>query len=91
MHLKILTPEREVFIGEVKSVTLPGTQGYLQILEHHAPLVGLVGKGRLRYLTQEDEEKHLNVRSGTVEVKDNRVTVLLPQIQEQAEENLKQG
>ena len=37
LHLNIVSPEKEVFNGEVKSVTLPGTSGVFSILPQHAP------------------------------------------------------
>ena len=39
LHLNIVSPEKEVFNGEVKSVTLPGTSGVFSILPQHAPIV----------------------------------------------------
>ena len=38
LHLNIVSPEKEVFNGEVKSVTLPGTSGVFSILPQHAPI-----------------------------------------------------
>ena len=46
--LEIVTPERLAFSEEVDSVQVPGVEGELGILPHHAPLVSLVGVGELR-------------------------------------------
>ena len=35
----ILTPEMNVFSGEVTCVTLPGLDGTFQILNNHAPII----------------------------------------------------
>lgn len=36
LHLSIVSPEKSVFDGEVKIVTLPGTVGSFSILPGHA-------------------------------------------------------
>ena len=35
LHLNIVSPEKELFNGEVESVTLPGTMGSFSILPQH--------------------------------------------------------
>ena len=37
--LSVLTPERAVFEGDVEYVQVPGSEGYLGVLAHHAALV----------------------------------------------------
>ena len=45
MLLEIVSPEAKLFSGEVTSVTLPGVDGSFQILNNHAPIVSILGKG----------------------------------------------
>jgi len=45
--LQVITPDRAVFKGEVKSVKLPAHDGYLGILYHHAPMIAILGTGVL--------------------------------------------
>ena len=40
MQVDLITPDKKAFSGEASSVLLPGTDGYFEILENHAPLVG---------------------------------------------------
>ena len=47
LHLNIVSPEKELFNGEVESVTLPGTMGSFSILPQHAPIVSSLGTGKL--------------------------------------------
>lgn len=49
LHLNIVSPEKELFNGEVESVTLPGTMGSFSILPQHAPIVSSLGTGKLIY------------------------------------------
>ena len=39
LYLNIVSPEKEIYNGEVESVTLPGTIGTFTILPQHAPIV----------------------------------------------------
>ena len=47
LQLKIVSPEKVVFQGEVESVLVPGTLGSFEILKDHAPIISSleVGKG----------------------------------------------
>ena len=42
LHLSIVSPEKSVFDGDVKIVTLPGTIGSFSILPGHAPMQELI-------------------------------------------------
>ncbi|MFM7667743.1 MAG: F0F1 ATP synthase subunit epsilon [Bacteroidota bacterium] len=44
----ILTPEANVFSGEVVSVTLPGLDGIFQVLPNHAPIISALKQGTLK-------------------------------------------
>ena len=59
LHLSIVSPEKSVFDGEVKIVTLPGTVGSFSILPGHAPIVSSLKAGTLGYTTMDGEELHL--------------------------------
>ena len=76
MNLEIITPDKKVFSGEVKSVTVPGTKGTFQVLNNHAPLISTLIKGNMKYVTTEGETL-LSVKSGVIEVLKNKVIVLL--------------
>ena len=56
LHLDIVSPEKEIFTGEVDSVTLPGTLGSFTILVQHAPIVSSLKAGTLAYVTKDGEE-----------------------------------
>jgi len=46
--LEIVTPERLAYSDTVDAVTLPGSEGELGVLPHHAPLVTMLGLGELK-------------------------------------------
>ena len=73
--LEIVTPERLAFSGEVDSVQVPGSEGELGILPHHAPLVSMLGVGELRFRTGGNEESFAVV-GGFVQVRPDKVVVM---------------
>ena len=75
MTLEILTPDKKVFEGEATSVTLPGTLGSFEILNHHAPIISTLQDGKLVVRGGGKEEVFL-IQVGVVEALNNVVTVL---------------
>ena len=43
--LRIVSPEKIEYSGNVESVTVPGTLGEFQILVNHAPLISSLERG----------------------------------------------
>lgn len=80
MKLDILTPQKTVYNGEVRSVTFPGTQGSFQVLENHAPIISSLVKGKLSFVTPKNELVELLIEDGFVEVNNNKVTVCIESI-----------
>lgn len=79
MHLTIITPEKELYEGRVKSVKLPGTTGQFEILKGHAPIVSSLQKGDVRVITDGGEKLYFGIEQGFVEVLRNEVSVLVTQ------------
>jgi F-type H+-transporting ATPase subunit epsilon len=75
MKLQIITPDAELFTGEVNSIVLPGTDGLIGILNNHAPMVSSLKEGKIK-VSLEKEEKFFDVNGGVVEVLKNNVVIL---------------
>ena len=75
MHLEIITPDKKVFEGEVKSVLVPGTKGQFQMLENHAAIISTLVNGKVKIKTAQGEES-FDVKGGVVEMINNKVTIL---------------
>ena len=75
LKLKVVSPERIEFEGEVESVLVPGTMGQFQILLNHAPIISSLDKGRVVYALPGGEKKSLNISGGFVEVQKNVVSL----------------
>ena len=75
MKLQIVTPDKELFSGEVESVVLPGTDGLIGVLNNHAPMVTSLKQGKIK-INVDKEEKFFDVNGGVVEVLKNNVIIL---------------
>lgn len=84
LRLDVVTPERELFSGEVDSVLAPGAEGQLGILPLHAPLITVLAEGEL-IARQGEEEFIFAIHGGYMQVLQNRV-IVLADVGERAEE-----
>jgi len=75
LHLEVITPERKVYEDDVDMVIAPGSEGYLGILPHHAPLLTALGPGEFR-VKKAGTEEVLAVFGGFMDVRGDRVVVL---------------
>ena len=74
LTLRIVSPERIVFTGEVDSVLVPGTVGPFEILNNHAPIISTLVEGKVAYSVKGDT-KELHIVCGFVLVKKNLVSL----------------
>ena len=76
MFLEIITPEKKLFSGEVKSVNLPGAAGSFGVLKNHAPLISALKKGTVNVIDGRKKNHSFPVKGGMVEVLKNKIIVL---------------
>jgi F-type H+-transporting ATPase subunit epsilon len=81
MFVKVLTPDKEIFKGDATQVKLPGTDGGMEILKDHAPLISTLGKGTLS-VNGTQGNKNFIVDGGVVEVLNNNITILVETVLE---------
>ena len=70
LTLKIVSPEKVEFTGEVESVKVPGAQGNFEILTGHAPIISTLQKGVVEY-----DGQQLEILGGFVAEQQNEVSV----------------
>ena len=80
-HLSIVTPEKIFYEAEVKSLTIPGSEGYLGVLTNHAPLITALKPGKIEFRDAEDKVRTLAVSSGFPEVSRNRANLLVQAVE----------
>jgi F-type H+-transporting ATPase subunit epsilon len=90
MFLEIVSPEATLLKSEVETVFVPGVNGEFQMLENHAPIVSILGKGEIKFkgksidFIEQFEAKFkkvndlyvLPITSGTLELKSNKIIIL---------------
>ncbi|MFA4989653.1 MAG: ATP synthase F1 subunit epsilon [Candidatus Omnitrophota bacterium] len=77
-HVNILTPEKNIFEGEIVSLIVPAALGYLGILADHAPLAASLQAGKIIFKGEAGEPTVLYSKDrGFLEVAENKVSVLL--------------
>ena len=76
LRLKIITPQKLVFDGEVEELVAPGQMGEFGVLPGHVPFLSVLFPGRLRFKTEESNENIVIIHGGLADVKDNTVSVL---------------
>ena len=73
MKIEIVTPDKKIFDGEIKSVRVPGKKGSFQVLKDHAPIVSTLDSGTVRMVDQDNNEVTYEISGGVIEVKANKI------------------
>ncbi|HOW40484.1 MAG TPA: ATP synthase F1 subunit epsilon [Bacteroidales bacterium] len=76
MKIEIITPEKKVFEGDIKSVRVPGKKGSFQVLKDHAPIVSTLDNGPVVMVDMDGNESVYDINGGVIEVKANRIILL---------------
>ena len=90
MYLEIISPESTIFQGNIMSVLVPGVNGEFEMLNNHAPIISILREGFIKIKGNLDLDKEVNslfekkeesywlkISSGTVEINNNKVIVLI--------------
>ncbi len=76
MFLEIITPDKKLFSGEVKSIKLPGTNGSFGILNDHAPIIASLKKGTVKVVDDKNITENYTINGGVIEVLNNKAILL---------------
>jgi F-type H+-transporting ATPase subunit epsilon len=74
--LSIVTPEKIAFEAQIRSLVVPGTEGYLGVLANHAPLITALKPGRIEFSDSSGKVTMMAVSGGFLEVSNNTATIL---------------
>jgi F-type H+-transporting ATPase subunit epsilon len=76
LSLTILSPARQLYRGDVSTVTLPGIDGEFSILYQHAPLIAQLKAGNIVFKpVGSNQVETLSITGGFAEVVNNSVSV----------------
>lgn len=76
MILEIITPDKKLYEGNVKSATFPGSEGSFGVLNNHAPMVITLKGGTIEITEESNSKQNFEVKGGVVEILKNKVIVL---------------
>ena len=76
IKLNIVTPQGRIFSGDVKSITLPGSEGEFGVLPGHADLLTLLSAGAIEFEKSDGKSEIIAVNWGQVKVDATSVDVL---------------
>lgn len=75
--VEVLTPEGEVFNGEVQMISTRTTTGSIGILANHTPLLAMLDPTELRLYVSDNEIVSYAQGEGYLQVADGRVLILV--------------
>ena len=75
--LRVFAIDREIFVGDAKSLTVPTAMGQIQILAEHTPLISILKEGEVIIEDPDGTIQKLPIAGGTVEVTDKEVVCLV--------------
>lgn len=76
MLIDIVTPDKNIFSGDIASAVFPGTDGSFGVQENHAPLVATLKEGKILIVDSANKEQTFDVKGGVVEIYHNKIIVL---------------
>lgn len=77
LKLEILTPNGEIFNGEVMNVVLPGEEGEFGVLARHASLTTLLEAGVIDIEKEDKSVESILINWGVAQVDEEKVIVLV--------------
>lgn len=83
--LEIVSPERLIISETVRSVTVPGSEGYFTVLGDHAPLMTTLKPGFVTAIDEQGATHSIFVRGGFADVSPAGLTILADEAREAAD------
>ncbi|MDE2356105.1 MAG: ATP synthase F1 subunit epsilon [Alphaproteobacteria bacterium] len=82
LHFSLVSPERELFVGEVHQVDAPGAEGDFGVLAGHAPFMTTLKEGWVKVHLDGGATRVFDVRGGFADVTPAGLTILAESAQE---------
>ncbi|TKX30826.1 ATP synthase F1 subunit epsilon [Campylobacter estrildidarum] len=74
--IEIITPMGVIYEGDIKSVTLPGSEGEFGILKGHATLVSSLKSGLIDIEKDDLNHELIAIDAGHAKVDENKISIL---------------
>ena len=76
LHVRVVSPEKVVYKGDAGGLVVPAWDGMLGILPGHAPMIVLLGIGKLTVERVGGGAEEYHVAGGVLKVEKNEVVIL---------------
>ena len=76
MNLKIITPEKMLFQGQVSLIQVPGKSGTFEVLKNHAPIISTLVKGKVKIKDAQEQIQFFDIDGGVIQVRHNDIVLL---------------
>ncbi len=84
LHFSLVSPEKELFSGDVDSVTVPGSEGDFGVYPEHMPVMTTIRPGAISVMN-DDAERRIYIIGGFADVTQEGLTILAEQAVELAD------
>ena len=84
LHFSLVSPEKELFSGEVDNVTVPGSEGDFGVYPLHMPVMTTIRPGAISII-EGDNERRIYTRGGFADVTAEGLTILAEEAVELAD------
>jgi F-type H+-transporting ATPase subunit epsilon len=82
MKIEIITPDRKIYEGDIKSIRVPGKKGSFQVLKDHAPIISTLENGPVIMVDHDGNETKYEINGGVIEVKSNKIILLAESVKQ---------
>lgn len=83
LSVDVVSPQKTVYSDQrVSYVSAPGALGRLGILPGHMPLISILLPGELKISEKEGRDVRVDIGSGFIQIKDDRVLILAEEARE---------
>lgn len=80
LNFELVSPEKLVFSGAIKSVVVPGREGDFEVLPQHSPMLASLRPGIVSAQLADGGTRKVFVRGGLADVGPEGVTILAQQL-----------
>lgn len=85
LELKLISPDKEYYNGNVDMVVIPGEEGDFSAMKEHAPIITFLRPGMIEVFNEDKLESSYFVGGGFVKILDNKCLVLVDYIKSKSD------
>ncbi|MBU5590323.1 hypothetical protein KQI89_00935 [Clostridium sp. MSJ-4] len=75
MSLNILTPDKEIYSGQIKKLFTENAEGSFEVLPRHGAMITVVVPSTVQFIGEDEKKYRVSISEGVLTVKDNNISV----------------